>query len=55
MRTHARAVVSGGGVNGDLWLLRNRDRMDAYRNDRCAAETIGVACYLIGVDEIKTL
>ena len=55
MRTHARAVVSGGSVNGNLWLLRNRDRMDAYRNDQCPAETIGGACHLIGVDEIKTL
>ena len=42
-------------VNGNLRLARNRDRMDEYRNYQCTAETIGVECHLIGVDEIKKL
>ena len=40
---------------GNLRLARNRDRMDEYRNYQCTAETIGVECHLIGVDEIKKL
>ena len=40
---------------GNLRLARNRDRMDEYRNYQCTAETIGVECHLIGVDEIKEL
>jgi dimethylglycine dehydrogenase len=42
-------------VNGNLRLARNRDRMDEYRNYQCTAETIGVECHLIGVDEIRNL
>jgi dimethylglycine dehydrogenase len=42
-------------VNGNLRLARNRERMDEYRNYQCTAETIGVECHLIGVDEIKKL
>ena len=42
-------------VNGNLRLACNRDRMDEYRNYQCTAETIGVECHLIGVDEIKNL
>ena len=37
---------------GNLRLARSRDRMDEYRNYQCTAETIGVECHLIGVDEI---
>ena len=40
---------------GNLRLARNRDRMDEYRNYQCTAETIGVDCHLIGVDEIREL
>lgn len=40
---------------GNLRLARSRDRMDEYRNYQCTAETIGVECHLIGVDEIKKL
>ncbi len=40
---------------GNLRLATNRDRMDEYRNYQCTAETIGVECHLIGVDEIKKL
>ena len=40
---------------GNLRLARNRERMDEYRNYQCTAETIGVECHLIGVDEIKEL
>lgn len=40
---------------GNLRLACNRDRMDEYRNYQCTAETIGVECDLIGVDEIKKL
>lgn len=40
---------------GNLRLATNRDRMDEYRNYQCTAETIGVECHLIGVDEIKAL
>jgi len=40
---------------GNLRLARSRDRMDEYRNYQCTAETIGVECHLIGVDEIKEL
>ncbi|MEM7070927.1 MAG: FAD-dependent oxidoreductase [Pseudomonadota bacterium] len=40
---------------GNLRLATNRDRMDEYRNYRCTAETIGIECELIGVDEIKKL
>ena len=40
---------------GNLRLARNRDRMDEYRNYQCTAETIGVECHLIGVDEIRKL
>jgi len=42
-------------VNGNLRLARVRDRMDEYRNYQCTAETIGVECHLIGVEEIKQL
>jgi dimethylglycine dehydrogenase len=42
-------------VNGNLRLAHNRERMDEYRNYQCTAETIGVECHLIGVDEIKKL
>ncbi len=38
---------------GNLRLATNRDRMDEYRNYQCTAETIGVECHLIGVDEIR--
>ncbi len=40
---------------GNLRLATNRDRMDEYRNYQCTAETIGVECHLIGVEEIKKL
>ncbi len=40
---------------GNLRLATNRDRLDEYRNYQCTAETIGVECHLIGVDEIKSL
>ena len=40
---------------GNLRLATNRDRMDEYRNYMCTAETIGVECHLIGVEEIKRL
>ena len=40
---------------GNLRLATNTDRMDEYRNYQCTAETIGVECHLIGVDEIKKL
>jgi dimethylglycine dehydrogenase len=40
---------------GNLRLATNRDRMDEYRNYQCTAETIGVECHLIGVDEIRKL
>ncbi|MDF1792207.1 MAG: FAD-dependent oxidoreductase [Thalassobaculaceae bacterium] len=46
--------VSFHGV-GNLRLATNRDRMDEYRNYQCTAETIGVECHLVGVDEIKKL
>ncbi|MEQ8815140.1 MAG: FAD-dependent oxidoreductase [Thalassobaculum sp.] len=46
--------VSFHGV-GNLRLATNRDRMDEYRNYQCTAETIGVECHLIGVDEIRRL
>ena len=42
-------------VNGNLRLACNNDRMDEYRNYQCTAETIGVECHLIGVDEVKKL
>jgi dimethylglycine dehydrogenase len=42
-------------VNGNLRLARSRERMDEYRNYQCTAETIGVECHLIGLDEIKKL
>ena len=45
----------GFHVNGNLRLATNRDRMDEYRSYQCTAETIGVDCHLIGVDEIKKL
>ena len=41
--------------NGNLRLATTRERMDEYRLYSCTAETIGVACELIGVDEIKKL
>ncbi len=41
--------------NGNLRLACNRDRMDEYRNYQCTAETVGVECHLIGVDEIRAL
>jgi len=40
---------------GNLRLATNRERMDEYRNYQCTAETIGVECHLVGVDEIKKL
>src|SRR6056297_3609096 len=40
---------------GNLRLATNRDRMDEYRNYQCTAETIGVECHLIGVEEIRKL
>ncbi len=40
---------------GNLRLARVRDRMDEYRNYQCTAETIGVECHIISVDEIKKL
>src|SRR3546814_18131099 len=40
---------------GNLRLANTRDRMDEYRNYQCTAETIGVECALIGVDEIRLL
>ncbi|MEX2629233.1 MAG: FAD-dependent oxidoreductase [Tistlia sp.] len=40
---------------GNLRLATNRDRMDEYRNYQCTAETIGVECHLIDVEEIKRL
>ncbi len=40
---------------GNLRLATNRDRLDEYRNYQCTAETIGVECHLIGVDEIRRL
>ncbi len=40
---------------GNLRLACNRDRMDEYRNYQCTAETIGVDCRLIGVDEVAAL
>ena len=40
---------------GNLRLATNRERMDEYRLYKCVAETIGVECELIGVDEIKKL
>ena len=40
---------------GNLRLACNNDRMDEYRNYQCTAETIGVECHLIGVDEVKKL
>ena len=45
----------GFHINGNLRLATNRDRMDEYRSYQCTAETIGVDCHLIGVDEIKKL
>jgi dimethylglycine dehydrogenase len=42
-------------VVGNLRLATSRDRMDEYRNYQCTAETIGVECHLIGVDEIWKL
>ena len=42
-------------TNGNLRLATNRDRMDEYRNYQCTAETIGVECHMVGVDEIKKL
>ena len=45
----------GFHVNGNLRLATTRDRMDEYRLYQCTAETIGVECHLIGVDEIKKL
>jgi dimethylglycine dehydrogenase len=42
-------------ANGNLRLARSRERMDEYRNYQCTAETIGVECHLIGLDEIKKL
>lgn len=46
--------VSFHGV-GNLRLATNRDRMDEYRNYQCTAETIGVDCHLVGLDEIRKL
>ena len=40
---------------GNLRLACNRDRLDEYKNYQCTAETIGVECHIIGVDEIKKL
>ena len=40
---------------GNLRLATNNDRMDEYRNYQCTAETIGVECHIIGVDEVKKL
>ncbi|MGF1477102.1 MAG: FAD-dependent oxidoreductase [Geminicoccaceae bacterium] len=40
---------------GNLRLACSQDRMDEYKNYQCTAETIGVECHLIGVDEIKKL
>ncbi|MDI9313992.1 MAG: FAD-dependent oxidoreductase, partial [Hydrotalea sp.] len=40
---------------GNLRLARVRDRLDEYKNYQCTAETIGVECHIIGVDEIKKL
>jgi len=40
---------------GNLRLARSLERMDEYRNYQCTAETIGVECHLIGVDQIKEL
>ncbi len=40
---------------GNLRLAHDRDRMDEYRNYQCTAETIGVECHLLGVDEIREL
>ena len=45
----------GFHITGNLRLATNRDRMDEYRNYQCTAETIGVECHLIGVEEIKKL
>ena len=42
-------------VNGNLRLANSTERLDEYRNYQCTAETIGVECHLIGVDEIKKL
>src|SRR3546814_12203539 len=39
----------------NLRRANTRDRMDEYRNYQCTAETIGVECALIGVDEIRRL
>ncbi|MFO1070124.1 MAG: FAD-dependent oxidoreductase [Geminicoccaceae bacterium] len=40
---------------GNLRLATNRDRMDEYRNYQSTAETIGVECHLLGVDEVRKL
>ncbi len=40
---------------GNLRLARVRDRLDEYKNYQCTAETIGVECHILGVDEIKKL
>lgn len=40
---------------GNLRLAREKDRLDEYRNYQCTAETIGVECHIISVDEIKKL
>ncbi len=40
---------------GNLRLATNRDRMDEYRNYQCTAETIGVECHIISVEEIRKL
>ncbi|MGI9461911.1 MAG: GcvT family protein [Alphaproteobacteria bacterium] len=45
----------GFHVVGNLRLATTPDRMDEYRNYQCTAETIGVECHIIGVDEIKKL
>lgn len=42
-------------VTGNLRLATNRERMDEYRLYKCTAETIGVECHLVGLDEIKKL
>ncbi|MEO1016910.1 MAG: FAD-dependent oxidoreductase [Pseudomonadota bacterium] len=40
---------------GNLRLATNRDRLDEYRNYQCTAETIGVECHIISVEEIQKL
>ncbi len=40
---------------GNLRLATNRDRLDEYRNYQCTAETIGVECHLVDVEEIRRL